>query len=325
MARHFIPSRLTIALVAILLVIPVALTGQNPAGKTQKAQQQQPPTRISDQTYRVSVDLVNIFCSVWDKKTKSFLTNLTQDDFTIYENGEPQQIQNFIRETDLPLTIGLLVDTSQSVAPKLKFEQEAATNFFYSVLRRRDRAMLVEFDSGVTMLQDFTNDPNKLAKQIKKLRAAGGTALYDAIALSCDEKLIREIGRKTIVILSDGKDQSSKATFEDALHMAVRAEATIFPISVNRGGFFGVGGNREGDKIMKDFAEQTGGRAFFPFRVEDLEEAFHLISQELRSQYNLGYISRNTDRDGTYRKIEVKVSQKNIDITYRKGYFAPST
>jgi len=325
MARHFIPSRLTIALVAILLVIPVALTGQNPAGKTQKAQQQQPPTRISDQTYRVSVDLVNIFCSVWDKKTKSFLTNLTQDDFTIYENGESQQIQNFIRETDLPLTIGLLVDTSQSVAPKLKFEQEAATNFFYSVLRRRDRAMLVEFDSGVTMLQDFTNDPNKLAKQIKKLRAAGGTALYDAIALSCDEKLIREIGRKTIVILSDGKDQSSKATFEDALHMAVRAEATIFPISVNRGGFFGVGGNREGDKIMKDFAEQTGGRAFFPFRVEDLEEAFHLISQELRSQYNLGYISRNTDRDGTYRKIEVKVSQKNIDITYRKGYFAPST
>jgi Ca-activated chloride channel family protein len=325
MERHFIRRRLAIASLAILLVIPLAFTDQGPAGTTGQSGQQQPPSRISNQTYRVSVDLVNIFCSVWDKKTKSFLTNLTQEDFVIYEDGEPQQIKNFVRETDLPLTIGLLVDTSQSVAPKLKFEQEAATNFFYSVLRRRDRAMLIEFDSGVTMLQDFTNDPNKLAKQIKKLRAAGGTALYDAITLTCDEKLIREIGRKTIVILSDGEDQSSTSTFDEALQMAIRAEATIFPISVNRGGFFGVGGSREGDKIMKDFAEQTGGRAFFPFKVDELEEAFRQISQELRSQYNLGYVSRNTDRDGGYRKIEVKVAEKDIDITYRKGYFAPGT
>jgi VWFA-related protein len=323
MEPRFFHLRLTIPIVAALLVISIASPSQPPAGEAEEARQQRPPTRISNQTYRVSVDLVNIFCSVWDKKTKSFLTNLTQEDFTIYEDGEPQQIKNFVRETDLPLTIALLVDTSQSVAPKLKFEQEAATNFFYSVLRRRDRAMLIEFDSGVTLLQDFTNDPNKLAKQIKKLRAAGGTALYDAISLSCDEKLIREIGRKTIVILSDGEDQSSRSTFEEALQMAVRAEATIFPISVNRGGFFGVGGSGEGDKIMKDFAEQTGGRAFFPFRVEELEEAFRLISQELRSQYNLGYISLNTERDGKYRKIEVKVDEKDIDITYRKGYFAP--
>jgi VWFA-related protein len=325
MERLLIRGRLSIALIALLLAIPVVLTGQNPTGTTQVEGQQRPPTQLSNQTYRVSVDLVNIFCSVWDKKTKSFMTNLTQEDFTVYEDGEPQPIKNFIRETDLPLTIALLVDTSQSVAPKLKFEQEAATNFFYSVLRQKDRAMLIEFDSGVTMLQDFTNDPNKLAKQIKKLRAAGGTALYDAIALSCDEKLIREIGRKTIVVLSDGEDQSSKSTFDKALQMAVRAEATIFPISVNRGGFFGVGGSREGDKIMKDFAEQTGGRAFFPFKVEELEESFRQISQELRSQYNLGYISLNTNRDGTYRKIEVKVAEKDVDITFRKGYFAPGT
>jgi len=285
---------------------------------------QQPGARISDQTYRVSVDLVNVFCSVWDKNSNAFITTLTRDDFTIYEDNKKQEISNFSRETNLPLTIALLIDTSQSVAPKLKFEQQAATNFFYSVLKDRDRAMLLEFDSGVTLVQDFTNDANKLAKQIKTLRAAGGTALYDAIYLSCDEKLIRELGRKAVVILSDGEDMSSKSTFDAALEIALKAEATIFAISVSRGGFFGVGQNKSGDRVLQQLAEETGGRVFFPFKVEDLEESFQQIGSELRSQYNLGYFSANTQRDGTYRKIEVKLAEKGLKTRYRKGYYAPT-
>ena len=288
------------------------------------AASQQPPSRISDQTYRVSVDLVNIFCSVWDKNTNSFVTNLTREDFSVLEDNQKQEIRNFNRETNLPLTMALLIDTSQSVAPKLKFEQEAATSFFYNVLRDKDRAMLLEFDSGVTLIQDFTNDANKMAKQIKSLRAAGGTALYDAIYLACDEKLIRETGRKAIVILSDGEDQSSKMTFDQALEMALRAEATIFSISVNRGGFFGVGDTKNGDRVLKQLADESGGRSFFPFKVEELEDAFRQINQELRSQYNIGYLSSNTKRDGTYRKVEIKIAEKGLKLSYRKGYYAPA-
>ncbi len=319
-----LPSvRLSLTAVLMLLaVLHPSLSGQNPPNKP--AESRQLPPRIDDQTYRVSVDLINVFCSVWDKNTNSFVTNLTREDFTVLEDEQKQEIRNFSRETNLPLTLALLIDTSQSVSPKLKFEQDAATNFFHSVLRDKDRAMLVEFDSGVTLVQDFTSDPNKMAAQIKTLRAAGGTALYDAIYLSCDEKLIREIGRKALVILSDGEDQSSKMTFEQAMEMALKAEATIFAISVNRGGFFGVGPTKNGDRIMRQFAEETGGRAFFPFKVEELEDAFRQINQELRSQYNIGYLSGNTQRDGSYRKIEIKVPEKGLRLNYRKGYYAPT-
>jgi Ca-activated chloride channel family protein len=311
---------LTLCLGIIVCAQPAVFSLQN-RGQEPAAPPAQ--SRISDQTYRVSVDLVNIFCSVWDKNTNSFITNLTKDDFTLLEDNKKQEIKNFVRETNLPLTIALLVDTSQSVAPKLKFEQEAATSFFHSVLKERDRAMLIEFDSGVTLVQDFTNDPNKMAKQIKSLRAAGGTSLYDAIYLASDEKLIRETGRKTIVIVSDGEDQNSKVTFDQALEIALRAEATIFSISVNRGGFFGVGSTKDGDRVMKQLAEETGGRAFFPFKVEELDDAFRQINQELRSQYNLGYLSSNLQRDGSYRKIEIKLAEKGLKISYRKGYYAP--
>jgi VWFA-related protein len=310
---------------AVALVLCVLLQPATPGQNPKPAGSQQLPPRYDDQTYRVSVDLVNVFCSAWDDETNAFMTNLSQEDFRVFEDDRQQEIRNFSRETNLPLTMAFLIDTSQSVAPKLKFEQEAATNFFYSVLQERDRALLLEFDSGVTLVQDFTGDPNKMAKQIKTLRAAGGTALYDAIYAACDEKLIREVGRKAIVILSDGEDTSSKGTFEQALEIALKAEATIFSISVNRGGFFGVGSTKDGDRIMKQFSEQTGGRAFFPFKVEELEDAFRQISLELRSQYNIGYLSSNTQRDGGYRKIEIKVAEKNLKLNYRKGYYAPAT
>jgi Ca-activated chloride channel family protein len=325
--RH-LRSGLAIVAMSVLVIaasVHSDLQGQEPA-KRKSASDQQLPSRIDDQTYRVSVDLINVLCSVLDKNTNSFVTNLTRGDFVVYENEQKQEIKNFARETDLPLTIAMLIDTSQSVAPKLKFEQEAAINFFQTILRERDRAMLVEFDSGVKMLQDFTGDPNKMAREIKKLRAAGGTALYDAIAMTCDEKLIRETGRKAIIILSDGEDESSKATLHQALEMALRAEATIFAISVSKGGFFGVGGgSKEGDTVLKEMAQQTGGRIFFPFKVEELDDSFRQINQELRSQYSLGYLSTNLTRDGSYRKIEIKVQEKGFKLNYRKGYYAPTS
>ncbi|HTY63424.1 MAG TPA: VWA domain-containing protein [Acidobacteriota bacterium] len=299
------------------------LPGQN-AQKTPRTESQLPP-RVSDQTYRISVDLVNVLCSVFDKDTNSFVTNLMRDDFAVYEDGKKQEIKNFARETNLPLTIAMLIDTSDSVAPKLKFEQEAAISFFQSVLRDKDRALLVEFDTGVTLLQDFTGDPNKLAKEIRKLRAAGGTALYDAIYMACDEKLIRETGRKAIVIVSDGDDESSNATLHQAIEMALRAETTVFVISITKGGFFGVQGSPEGDAAMKEITRETGGKLFFPFKLEELEDAFRQINQELRSQYSLGYYSTNTARDGSYRKIEVKISEKNLKPSHRKGYYAPNS
>jgi Ca-activated chloride channel homolog len=313
------PLRACLALLAGLILITAVsrdnLSGQDASKKAIR----------DEQTYRVSigVDLVNVPCSVLEKNTNSFVTTLTRDDFSIYEDNQKQEIRNFTRESNFPLTLAMLVDTSESVAPKLKFEQEAATSFFQSILRERDRAMLVEFDSGVTLLQDFTGDANKMAKQIIKLRAAGGTALYDAIYMACDEKLIRESGRKAIIILSDGEDRSSDHTFKQAMEMALRAEATIFAISVSKGGFFGVGNSQEGDNILKEMARETGGKVFFPFKVEELDESFRLINQELRSQYNIGYVSTNLQRDGKYRKIEIKVQDKGFKLNYRRGYYAP--
>jgi Ca-activated chloride channel homolog len=322
---RFRSPRLLLALIAFGLLALVApqrfVTGQE--AKKAQATDSQLPGRISDQTYRVNVDLVNILCSVFDKNTNAFVTNLTREDFKIFEDSQKQDIKNFARETDLPLTIALLIDTSQSVAPKLKFEQDAAIGFFQSILREKDRAMLVSFDSDVSLLQDFTNDPNKMAKEIRKLRAAGGTALYDAIYRSCDEKLIRESGRKAIIILSDGDDESSKVNLHQATEMALRAEALIFAISVSKGGFFGVSSTKEGDSALREMAQETGGRIFYPFKLEELDDNFRQINQELRSQYNIGYFSTNAARDGSYRKIKIEVPEKGLKLTYRKGYYAP--
>jgi Ca-activated chloride channel homolog len=320
--------RFALALLAVVLLIATIPRNYLKGQEARKARtgDAQLPGRISDQTYRVNVDLVNVLCSVFDKNTNSFVTNLTQEDFSVYEDNQKQAIKNFARETDLPLTIAMLIDTSQSVAPKLRFEQDAAIGFFQSILREKDRAMLLSFDSDVTLLQDFTNDPNKMAREIKKLRAAGGTSLYDAIYRSCDEKLIREAGRKAIIILSDGDDASSKVSLRQASEMALRAEALIFAISISKGGFFGVGdGTKKGDDALKELCQETGGRIFFPFKLDDLDDSFRQINQELRSQYNLGYFSTNNARDGSYRKVKIEIPEKGLKLNYRKGYYAPTS
>jgi Ca-activated chloride channel family protein len=283
-------------------------------------------TAVNPKPIIVNIDLVNVLCSVFDKGTNSFITNLTQNDFTLYEDGKKQEITHFVREKDLPLTIALLIDTSSSTKPKLKFEQEAAISFVQSVLRKEDQAMLLQFDSGLTLLQDFTNDPNRLSKQIRNLQAAGGTSLYDAIYRTCDEKMFRAKGRKVMVILSDGEDEESETTIIQATEMALKSETMVYAISLSQGGFFGVEGGRKdaekGDEILTNLAQDTGGKIFFPFMISDLDDYFRQITQELRSQYSIGYTSNNALKNGKFRKLEIKVPG-GFKLNYRKGYYAP--
>ncbi|HXK59452.1 MAG TPA: VWA domain-containing protein [Acidobacteriota bacterium] len=270
--------------------------------------------------FRVEVDAINVLVSVHDEGTGKFVTDLGPHQFRILEEGVPQEITNFSQQTDLPLSIALAVDTSSSVKLKLEFEKDAALDFLYSVMRPTDRALLLEFDSGVTLLHDFTSDVNDLVREIKNLRAGGGTSLYDAIYLVCDQKLMEEDpGRKVLVILSDGADVTSSHTFEEALHMAYQAEVTIFAISTTR---FGADIDHEGDNALKQLVENTGGQAYFPFSTRDLTKAFQAINEELRSQYSLAYVSSNKVRDGKFREIKVEVTRPNVRVRHRKGYYA---
>jgi Ca-activated chloride channel family protein len=290
----------------VLVTIPAVL----PA----KAQDQQ------RQPFRVKVEAINVLVSVHDEKTGKFVTDLEPGDFRILEKGVLQEITNFTQQTNLPLSIALAVDTSSSVKLKLEFEKEAALDFLYSVMRPTDRALLLEFDSGVTLLHDFTSDANDLVREIKNLRAGGGTSLYDAIYLICEQKMLEEqSGRKVLVILSDGADVTSRHIYEEALDMAYQAEVTIFAISTTR---FGADIDHEGDNALKQLVENTGGHVYFPFSTKDLSKAFQAINEELRSQYNIAYVSNNKTRDGKFREIKVEVDRPDTKVRHRKGYFA---
>jgi len=273
-----------------------------------------------DVPFRVEVDAVNVLTTVHDKDTRKFVTNLTKDDFEVYEDGVLQSITNFTQQIDLPLTIGLCMDTSSSVRLKLAFEKEAAVDFLYTVMRPFDRVALVEFDTGVTLIHDFTSNPNLLVREIEQLKAGGGTSLYDAIYLVSEQKMINQPGRKTVVILSDGADLTSKHTFEETLRMAYQAEITIYAISTTR---FGADVDHEGDDALKQLAESTGGRVFFPYSTSQLTEAFQEVDQELRSQYNLTYVPTNKRKNSEFREIKIKVSRDSVNIRHRRGYFAP--
>lgn len=276
--------------------------------------------QLESQPIRVQVEAVNVFVTVTDEKGR-FVTDLTQDRFIVYEDGVPQQIRNFTRELNRPLSIALLLDTSSSVRLKLDFEKEAAINFLRSVMRYRDQAMVVEFDRGVTMLSDFTGNPAQLAARIEALEAGGGTALWDALYLVSRDKMTARDARKTIIVLSDGEDQDSKHTWEEAREMLQVSEVTVYAIGTSR---FGASSSKEGEENLKLIAEETGGTAFFPYSAERLEEAFDLINTELRSQYTITYQPQNQVRDGRFRKIEVRlIDGKGLKIRHRKGYRIP--
>ena len=267
----------------------------------------------------VEVEAVNVLVTVMDENGR-FITDLPRDSFIVYEDGQVQQITNFSQETNLPLRIGLLVDTSASVRLKLDFEKEAARHFLFTVMRGQDRALLVEFDRGATLIQDYTARPAIIAEELGKLTAGGGTALFDAIYLVARDKMSDPNVRKIIVVLSDGEDLTSHHTIEETIEAVTLSELILYAIGTNN---FGASNDYRGADILKELADQTGGQAFFPYSPELLTEAFESIGRELRSQYSITYTPINKKRDGTFRKIKINVKgPKGLTTRYKSGYWA---
>ena len=284
---------------------------------------QKPVAEDSDTRIKVDVTRVNVLFTVTDKKGR-FITDLGKEDFLVTENKKPQVIQEFTAETDLPLRIAILIDTSNSIRDRFKFEQEAAVEFINSVIRpKEDRAMVVSFDTSAELVSDLVDDPEKLAKAIRNLRPGGGTSLYDAIYFACRDRLQqdqpRHKFRRAVIIVSDGDDNQSRVTRDQALEMAQKADSVIYAISTNISRIEG-----DGDKVLRYLTTETGGQAFFPFKVQDLAQDFENIANELRRQYNIFYRPEPLKADGLYHAINVRVTgRKDLIVRARKGYYAP--
>lgn len=296
-----------------------------PASASGKGSESEPVIDPDIPLIRKRVDEVSVIFTVTDKHGK-FIKDLKQADFRILDNNlPPQKVIDLKPETNLPLRVGLLVDASNSVRDRFSFEQEAAIEFLNQIIRpKSDRGFVIGFDTTAEVTQDFTDNTDKLSKGVHALRAGGGTALYDAVFYACRDKLMKadQAGasvRRAIILLSDGEDNQSRVTREEAIEMAQRAEVIVYAISTNVSGV-----KLHGDKVLERLAEATGGRAFFPFKVQDVANAFSEIQDELRSQYQLAYRPADFKPDGRYRSIEiVAANHKNLKVRARKGYFAP--
>ncbi|PWU11579.1 MAG: VWA domain-containing protein [Terriglobia bacterium] len=279
----------------------------------------------AEEQARILVDVtrVNMLFTVTDKKGR-FITDLNKDDFEVIESKKQQIIQEFTAESDLPLRLAILVDTSNSIRDRFRFEQEAAIDFINSVVHTGvDKAMVVSFDSSAELISDLIDDKEKLGLAVRGLRPGGGTALYDAIFFACRDKLQqdqpRHKFRRAMVILTDGEDNESRYTRDQALEMAQKADVVIYTISTN------ISHNEtEGDKLLRYLSQETGGHAFFPFKVEDLAQSFENIANELRHQYNVFYRPEPLKTDGLYHTVDLRVKgRKDLIVRARKGYYAP--
>jgi Ca-activated chloride channel family protein len=273
---------------------------------------------------KVGTNEVNVVFTVTDKHGKR-VTDLKQADFRFVDDNKPAvEIRSFHAETNLPLQVGLLIDASNSVRDRFKFEQESAIEFLNQTVRRGyDQAMVVGFDVTPEVTQDFTDDTEKLGHGVRELRPGGGTALYDALYYACRDKLLKQPQagptRRAIILLSDGEDNLSHVTREEAIEMAQRAEAVVYTISTNTSGTKGAG-----DKVLERIADATGGLAFFPFQIREVANDFAEIQEELRSQYAVSYKPADFKPDGHFRTIEIVASdRKNFRVRARRGYYAP--
>jgi len=319
------------AMLLMLCALPAWLTAQaeKPAPPPAKVQSTETPAstvqvNTEPRVIKVPVYLVDVPLTVTDKKGRLVIM-MTKDDFNLFEDGKPQSIEYFSRETDLAMRIGLLVDTSNSIRDRLRFEQQAAIDFLTDTIRKgKDQAFVVGFDVEPQLAQDYTDSVEKLSAAIRSLQAGGVTSLYDALYFSCKEKLYffpppEPYLRRLIILISDGEDNRSQHSREEALAMAQKAGVTIFAISTNRSGT-----EQRGDKVLRRLAEETGGRAFFPFEASDLAENFRAIGRDLRTQFLINYHSTNKAWDGTYRAISVVPVDKTLHVRAKAGYFAPS-
>lgn len=291
-----------------------------PAAKADVPSSDEPPVT----TIRKRVDEVNVIFTVTDKHGR-YVKDLRKSDFRVLDDRVPQgQVVSFSSETNLPLRVGLLIDASNSVRDRFKFEQAAAIEFLNQIIRPEfDKAFTIGFDTTPEVTQDFTDNTEELSRGVRMLRPGGGTAMYDALYYACRDKLnnTRDTGsvRRAIILLSDGEDNQSHVTREEAIEMAQRAEVIVYTISTNISGM-----KSHGDKVLERIADATGGRAFFPFRVEDVTDAFTQIQDELRSQYALSYRPTDLKRDGAFHSIEILAEKhKNLHVRARRGYYAP--
>ncbi len=271
------------------------------------------------------VDEVNVVFTVTDKRGK-FVKDLSQDDFRVLDDGKPAlAIRSFRRETNLPLRVGLLVDASNSIRDRFKFEQEAAIEFLNQIIRPKyDAAFVIGFDTTPEVTQDFTDNTEALSKGVRMLRPGGGTAMYDAIYYACRDQIMAydkgpTATRRAIILLSDGDDNQSRVSREEAIEMAQKAEVIIYTISTNTSGQ-----KLRGDKVLEHFADETGGRAFFPFKIQDVSDAFSQIQDELRSQYAISYKPADLQPNGKYHTIQILADNKKYKVRARKGYYAPT-
>jgi len=284
------------------------------------------PKTSGDEAFRTTVNEVPVVFTVTDKHNH-YVRDLNKSDFKVIDDGRPViQIRSFRRETELPLRVGLLIDSSASVRGRFKFEQEAAIEFMNQTIRPRfDEAFVLGFDSSLEVTQEFTGDTERLSKGIRSLRPGNSTRLYDAIYYACRERLLdrtetRSV-RKAIVLITDGEDNSSRSTREEAIDMALRANVIVYTISTN---FPGYAESGKYDKILQRIADATGGRWFEPFQVTDVANAFAQIQADLRSQYALAYHPEDFKHDGRYRTIEIMAEHKGLKVHSRHGYYAPT-
>jgi Ca-activated chloride channel family protein len=316
------------------LVLAAALTttvaASRPSPGRQAAPQQpaaqQPPGQQPLPSFRAGVDIVSLTVTVTDPDGR-YVTGLNPGEFEVYEDGAKQDIE-FFNRSNLPIALSLLLDTSASMEEKMTTAQEAAVGFAKR-LRPQDLGELIDFDSRVEVTQGFTSDPAALEAAIRKTSAGGSTALYNAVYIALKElKKVRarteaDVRRQAIVLLSDGEDTSSLVTYDQVLDLAKRSETAIYTIGLRSKDDVQTKGFHEAEFVLRDLAQQTGGRVFHPSKVEDLAGVYSQISEELASQYLLGYISKNTKRDGAWRRVVVRVDRPGDAARTKQGYFGP--
>lgn len=307
------------------------------------AQADDQPVNQDDQnlpTFKSNVNVVNLFFNVKDKHG-TLIPNLTKDEFQVFEDGKPQTIKYFNANTDLPLTLGILIDTSGSQRMVLPMEQDIGAAFLAEVLQKKDLAFVINFDLDADLVQDFTNSAHQLRVALNKVKinappcggapglgggplpssCRGGTVLYDAIYLAAEEKLKNEVGRKAMIVLTDGEDEGSRLKIHDAIESAQKADAIVYVLLIADRGFYG-GFGYSGDHEMKKLAQETGGRMIEVGNNEKkVKEAFDQIAAEMRSQYNIGYTPTNRALDGSFRKLEIR-TKEGYKIQTRAGYYA---
>jgi Ca-activated chloride channel homolog len=299
------------------------LGAQAPKTPPPPAASKQAPSEGEAARITLDVTRVSMLFTVSDRKGR-FVTELGKGDFEIFESKKAQTPLEFTSEANLPLRIGILIDTSNSIRDRFRFQQEAATDFVNAVIRPgQDKGMVVSFDSTAELVSDLTDSTDQLGKAIRNLRPGGGTAFYDAVYFACKEKLMgdepRDKFRRAIVVLTDGEDNDSRMSREQALEMAHKADVVVYTISTNITRI-----PTDGDKVLRYFAEETGGLAFFPFKSQDLAQSFENIANELRHQYNVLYRPEPLKADGLYHSVEIRVKgRKDLVVRARHGYYAP--